>query len=58
MVVPPQNTSRTCPCCGYTDKENRPAQAKFKCIECGYTENADLVGAINILERGRALVQS
>ena len=58
VAVPPQNTSRTCPCCGYTDKENRPTQAKFKCIECGYTENADLVGAINILERGRATVQS
>ena len=58
VAVPPQNTSRTCPCCGYTDKENRPTQAKFKCIECGYTENADLVGAINILERGWATVQS
>ena len=58
VAVPPHNTSRTCPCCGYTDKENRPTQAKFECIECGYTENADVVGAINILERGRALVQA
>ena len=58
VAVPPHNTSRTCPCCGYIDKENRPTQAKFECIECGYTENADVVGAINILERGRVLVQS
>ena len=58
VAVPPHNTSRTCPCCGYTDKENRPTQAKFECVECGYTENADVVGAINILERGRVLVQS
>ena len=29
VAVPPQNTSRTCPCCGYTNKENRPTQAKF-----------------------------
>lgn len=58
VAVPPHNTSRTCPCCGYTDKENRPTQAKFECIECGYTENADVVGAINILERGRTLIQS
>ena len=57
VAVPPHNTSRTCPCCGYTDKENRPTQAKFKCIECDYTENADVVGAINILERGRTTVQ-
>ena len=58
VAVPPHNTSRTCPCCGHTDKENRPTQAKFECVECGYTENADVVGAINILERGRATVQS
>ena len=58
VAVPPHNTSRTCPCCGHTDKENRPTQAKFECVECGYRNNADVVGAINILERGRATVQS
>ena len=58
VAVPPQNTSRTCPCCGYTAKENRQTQTDFKCVECGYTENADLVGALNILERGRVIVQA
>ena len=58
VAVPPQNTSRTCPCCGYTAKENRQTQADFECVECGYTENADVVGALNILERGRAIVQA
>ena len=58
LAVPPHHTSRTCPCCGHTDKENRQTQAKFECVECSYTENADVVGAINILERGRTLVQS
>ena len=58
IAVPPQNTSRTCPCCGYTAKENRQTQADFECVECGYTENADVVGALNILERGRAIVQA
>ena len=58
VAVPPYNTSRTCPCCGYTDKENRPTQAKFECVECGYTENADVVGALNVLARGRAIVQA
>ena len=58
VAVPPHNTSRTCPCCGHTDKENRLTQAKFECVECGYRNNADVVGAINILERGRATVQA
>ncbi|MFS8818949.1 transposase [Synechococcus sp. W60.1] len=51
IVVPPQNTSRTCPCCGYVSADNRPTQARFKCAECGFEGNADVVGAINILSR-------
>lgn len=58
VAVPPQNTSRTCPCCGHTAKENRPTQADFKCIDCGYTEHADVVGALNVLARGRTIVQA
>lgn len=54
IVVPPQNTSRTCPACGYVSAENRTSQAKFACVECGFEENADLVGAINILRAGHA----
>lgn len=53
-AVPPQNTSRTCPCCGHIAKENRLSQARFKCVECGFEENADLVGAINVLRAGHA----
>ena len=56
QAVPPQNTSRTCPCCGYISKENRQTQANFECIECGYTENADVVGAMNVLSRGREVL--
>ncbi|MEH8157494.1 transposase, partial [Gallibacterium anatis] len=40
VAVPPQNTSRCCPNCGHTAKENRQTQADFECVECGYTENA------------------
>ena len=58
VAVPPHNTSRTCPCCGHIAEENRQTQADFKCISCGYTENADVVGALNVLERGRAIVQA
>ena len=56
VAVPPQNTSRTCPCCGHIAKENRQTQADFECVDCGYTENADVVGAINILNRGQAIL--
>jgi len=56
VAVPPQNTSRTCPSCGHITKENRKTQSEFKCVDCGYTENADVVGAINILQRGQAIL--
>ena len=58
LAVPPQNTSRTCPCCGGVDKANRPTQSVFTCVTCGYTENADVVGALNVLARGRTIVQA
>ena len=54
IVVPPQNTSRTCPACGHVSADNRQTQARFLCVECGFEENADLVGAINILRAGHA----
>jgi putative transposase len=56
LAVPPQNTSRTCPCCELISKENRKTQTQFECIDCGYKNNADVVGAINILERGHRLL--
>ena len=52
IAVPPQYTSQTCPCCGHVAKANRKTQAKFECVECGYKNNADVVGAMNILARG------
>jgi putative transposase len=54
LAVPPQNTSRICPSCGHVSAENRQTQAVFACVECGYSENADLVGAINVLRAGHA----
>ena len=55
VLVPPQNTSRTCPVqdCGHISADNRKTQAKFTCVVCGYENNADIVGAIIILERGQ-----
>ncbi|MCI3273920.1 RNA-guided endonuclease InsQ/TnpB family protein [Streptomyces cylindrosporus] len=53
LVVPvdARNTSRTCPECGHVAKENRVTQAKFECVRCGFTANADHVGATNVLNR-------
>ena len=56
LAVNPRNTSRTCPCCKHISAGNRLTQAKFECVECGYAENADLVGAINILAAGHAVL--
>ncbi len=56
IAVNPRNTSRTCPCCHHVAKESRLTQAKFECVECGYAENADLVGAINMLAAGHAVL--
>lgn len=56
VAVPPQNTSRTCPCCGHIAKENRQTQAQFECVDCGYANHADVVGALTILERGHRLL--
>ena len=56
LAVPPHHTSQTCPCCGHVSKDNRQTQAKFLCVDCGYENHADVVGAINILERGYRLL--
>lgn len=56
VAVPPHNTSRTCPCCGHVSKDNRQTQAQFVCVDCGYENHADVVGAINVLERGQRLL--
>lgn len=54
VLVDPRNTSRTCPVCGCVDKRNRPNQAHFRCVSCGFAGPADTIAAVNI--RGRAVV--
>lgn len=56
IYVDPRYTSQQCPSCHHTSKDNRQTQAHFECVECGYQEHADKVGAINILERGHRLL--
>jgi putative transposase len=55
IVVPPQYTSQECPLCHNISPDNRKTQETFKCISCSYTNNADLVAAINILAAGLAV---
>ena len=57
LVVPAHNTSRTCPACGHVAADNRQTQARFACVDCGYENHADLVGAINILSRGMHMLR-
>jgi putative transposase len=45
-------TSSTCPLCDHVAAENRRTQAQFECVNCGNEQNADVVGAINVLARG------
>jgi putative transposase len=52
IKVPPQHTSQECPRCHHIAKANRLTQADFVCVSCGYENNADIVGAINVLTRG------
>jgi putative transposase len=56
IAVPPQNTSRACPRCNHVSKDNRQTQSRFACMSCGYENHADVVGAINVLERGQRLL--
>lgn len=44
-------TSKQCSHCGCIDDGNRLNQEKFKCVECGYENNADINAAINIEKR-------
>jgi IS605 OrfB family transposase len=54
-TVDPRDTSRRCPDCGRIDPRNRPDQAHFACIHCGFTRNSDLVSSWNIRDRHKGL---
>ena len=49
-TVPAYYTSQTCPCCGNCQKENRNGLL-FKCLRCGYADNADISASKSILNR-------
>ncbi|MGW8391996.1 RNA-guided endonuclease InsQ/TnpB family protein [Pseudoduganella sp. HUAS MS19] len=58
VAVPPHFTSQTCPCCEHVSALNRHEQAVFACQSCGYSNNADVVAAINVLRRGEEVLSN
>src|SRR6266852_2706181 len=56
MLLDPRHTSQTCLACGHVDRANRPSQARFECIVCGFAGPADAVAACVIAARARAVV--
>ena len=56
ILVDPKYTSQQCPTCQHRHKDNRKRQSAFACVACGYCENADVVGAMNILARGHRVL--
>jgi putative transposase len=46
--VPPAYTSQRCSACGHVAKESRESQARFLCVACNFTLNADVNAARNI----------
>ena len=56
LRVPPAYTSQTCPVetCRYVSPDNRKTQETFACVKCGFTANADYVGALNAVRAGHA----
>jgi len=53
----PWKTSQRCPVCGKIDRRNR-RDTEFKCLNCGYENHADIVGALNLKSLGLAGVYS
>jgi len=51
IKVNPRHTSQECPKCHYISADNRDGE-KFVCTECGYHDDADLNGGVNIRNRG------
>ena len=50
-------TSQECSSCGYIDSGNRVNQEDFKCLECGYENNADINASFIIRKRVSEAVQ-
>lgn len=56
IKVNPKHTSQRCSECGHTCRGNRATQSLFECVECGYSDNADLQATKNIMKLGMQLL--
>lgn len=54
--VSPHHTSQECAHCHHIHPNNRKSQAKFLCISCGHTDNADVNAAKVIKNRAIELI--
>ncbi|MFN3739454.1 MAG: zinc ribbon domain-containing protein [Thermodesulfovibrionales bacterium] len=57
LVKSPWKTSQRCLLCGNIDRRNRNAD-RFRCVNCGFEQHADIVGAMNLKALGLAGVYS
>jgi IS605 OrfB family transposase len=57
IFVDPKNTSQECPRCHHISSKNRVTQTLFRCINCGFQHNADVVASMNISRRAGSLVK-
>lgn len=48
VEVPAAFTSQRCNACGHTERRNRKSQARFRCMKCDHTGDADTNAARNI----------
>ncbi len=53
IPVNPAHTSQTCPKCGHVFPGNRLDRDHFECVRCGFEDEADFVGARNVLRRAQ-----
>ena len=51
FLVDPRGTSHICPECKHNERANRPNRDTFRCVQCGFSGNADHIAAINIAAR-------
>lgn len=52
VFVDPRKTSQMCSRCGHATRSNRTTQADFRCVACGYRNNADANASFNIAALG------
>ena len=52
IKLPAHSSSQECVKCNHTHPDNRQTQAKFVCLNCDQTENADLQAAKVMRKRG------